>query len=520
MATRNYKKVNGRTLMQVGARWIDVTEFNSKQREDIYNQSSGGKGSKASQEYADKLRGKKPPTTSKKQPPSNVGDGLGSTDSRVKVDFNNPQSVIEGQKKENQQAAGDSNESKNPLQETDINGNTKTTKFDPVTGRAITEVKAGGLVDALQGGDKEAIARERARLGMSAYGTGDVSADRRRVEDGLIARYDEIYAPQKEKDYQKTRTELINSGFVPGSKAYNDQMFELDRRYNDAKSQYAAQALDRGLGEYKGLTEIDNSQRTQSVNEATAIGKQLNDQKPDFKAYEGTNVDPTNITGVWGQKETGKVSTANTAAQIAAAERARREEAALENARRQGESQGDPGAGQRAGEGLGGFASNQSAVANLGTQVNLPGSMVTGAPTQSTTVPAAGTQATLPGSTLNTTPAVNSNLPATGQLPGTMVTKPTSPPPTTDQNGNVVRSAAQYSPTSNAPTAGTMAGNQLNPSTPAIGTTPQANIKPVKQLVSNRNIATSPNRSTINTRGKYNPFGNKTGFLIGKNKAL
>ncbi len=547
MASYKYKKVNGRTLMQVGARWIDVTEFNEKQRDDIYKQSGGGKGSKASQEYADKLRGKKPDTKTKTPGPSNVGNNLGSGNPKVTADYGDENSVVNAQTQANKNAAGDSNESLNPLEQTDINGNKQKWKFDPVTGRSIGTTEAGDLVKALQEGDKEAIARERARLGLPAYGTGDVSADRKRVEDGLIARYDEIYAPQKEKEYQQTRTELINSGFVPGSKAYNDQMFELDRRYNDARSQYASQALDRGLAEYKGLTDVDISQRTQSSNEATAAGQQLKNLMPDFQPYKGSNVEAANITGVYGVKEGGTVSSANNKASIDAAEKARKEAAALENAQRQGQNQGDPGAGQRAGEGLGGLASNSSAVANLGTQVNLPGSTVSQSPTQSATTPALGTQGTLPGAALKTIPAATTdqngnvvfsaanyagpNPYGTNNIQEIIAKRQAMGVPDVGTPGpnDTVQSASEYNPNtvqtanSNNQATGTMSisspAPQIKPSTPSIGTTSKANVKPVATPPKNT-VYVQPKKSTIKVKAKYNPFGNKTGFLIGKNKAL
>lgn len=62
---------------------------------------------------------------------------------------------------------------------------------------------------------------------------GDFSADRRRVEEAIMSRYNDQFG----QDQEALRAQLASEGLVPGSEAYNERMGRLDRQRTDARMQ-------------------------------------------------------------------------------------------------------------------------------------------------------------------------------------------------------------------------------------------------------------------------------------------
>lgn len=68
---------------------------------------------------------------------------------------------------------------------------------------------------------------------MTNIGPQDYSADRRRVEDAMMSRFNEDFS----RDEAASQTRLVNQGLTPGSEAWNNEMTRLDRARNDARTQ-------------------------------------------------------------------------------------------------------------------------------------------------------------------------------------------------------------------------------------------------------------------------------------------
>ena len=95
-------------------------------------------------------------------------------------------------------------------------------------------------------------------------GIDDFSADRQRVEEAIYSRLN----PQLDRDRETLRTQLINTGFRPGTEGYNEAMSRADRQANDARMQ----AILSGGNEQSRLFGLGLQARQQSVGEVNNQG--------------------------------------------------------------------------------------------------------------------------------------------------------------------------------------------------------------------------------------------------------
>lgn len=176
-------------------------------------------------------------------------------------------------------------------------------------------------------------------------GASDFGAERRRVEDALMSRFNEDYGKQQEN----TISRLNNQGLQAGSTAYNDQLNNLERSRNDALAQavlaggqeqsrlfnLASQARGQQFGENQAQSSFYNTAqqqawqqalqnasmqnqarqqsigeqqllRSQPINEfATLLGLGGNIQTPTGSPGFGVNVQPTDVMGAYGLQQQG-----------------------------------------------------------------------------------------------------------------------------------------------------------------------------------------------------------------------
>jgi hypothetical protein len=115
-------------------------------------------------------------------------------------------------------------------------------------------------------------------------GVDDFSADRRRVEDALMARINEQY----DRDFEAQQGQLLQRGFAPGTQASNQRMQQLDRARNDAMfnalmagGQEQSRLFGMGLqARQQGIGEINN--QGQFANAAQAQGNAQNQGQAQF----------------------------------------------------------------------------------------------------------------------------------------------------------------------------------------------------------------------------------------------
>lgn len=91
---------------------------------------------------------------------------------------------------------------------------------------------------------------------------GGFSEDRRRVEDAMMARYDEAFA----RDQDAMRDRLASEGLMPGSEGWNERMAQLDRAKTDARMQAilaGGQEQSRMLGEARAAGQFSNAAQSQ-----------------------------------------------------------------------------------------------------------------------------------------------------------------------------------------------------------------------------------------------------------------
>lgn len=143
--------------------------------------------------------------------------------------------------------------------------------------------------------------------------TGDLEADRARIENEVFGRLTRGLAEQKANERQQMEQTLRNRGIPLGSKQFNDQMAEFDKRYDTQIANARATAAQLGGEEYSrnfGINEqlianqISQGQaiRNQNLGEASALqGMGTGLMTPQFQGYQGTSIDTTSPTDVYGQ---------------------------------------------------------------------------------------------------------------------------------------------------------------------------------------------------------------------------
>jgi hypothetical protein len=142
--------------------------------------------------------------------------------------------------------------------------------------------------------------------------TGDLNADRARIEGEVFGRLTRGLDAQKANENQAMEQTLRNRGIPLGSKQWNDQMAEFNKRYDtlnaDARAQAAQMGGDEfsrsfGIGEQLRANEYSeqSNARNQNLGEASALqGMGSGLMTPEFTGYQGTALDTTAPTDIYG----------------------------------------------------------------------------------------------------------------------------------------------------------------------------------------------------------------------------
>jgi hypothetical protein len=141
--------------------------------------------------------------------------------------------------------------------------------------------------------------------------TGDLAADRARIEEEVFGRLTRGLDERKGNEQQQMEQTLRNRGIPLGSKQWNDQMAEFNKRYDTQIADARAQAAQMGGEEYSrnfGINEqlianqISQGQavRNQNLGEASALqGMGTGLMQPQFQGYQGTTYNTPDVLGAF-----------------------------------------------------------------------------------------------------------------------------------------------------------------------------------------------------------------------------
>lgn len=200
---------------------------------------------------------------------------------------------------------------------------------DPVTGEITQEVKlsdpqqqileqgqnlttqgqqlASQTLSGLQAGfNPETIARTN---------TGDLAANRARIEEQVFGRLTRGLDEEKANERQQMEQILRNRGIPLGSKQFNDQMAQFDKRYDTRIANARAQAAEMGGAEYSRDFGINEQTIANQISQAQAIKNQnlaeaqayqgmgTGLMNPEFQGYQGTQYQAPDVLGAIGAKQ-------------------------------------------------------------------------------------------------------------------------------------------------------------------------------------------------------------------------
>ena len=143
--------------------------------------------------------------------------------------------------------------------------------------------------------------------------SGDLGANRSRIESEVFGRLTRGMDEQKANDSQQMESTLRNRGIPLGSKQWNDRMGQLDKRYDTQRADAQSQAVEMGGNEYSrdfGINEqlIANqisqgqSVRNQNLTEASALqGMGTGLMTPEFTGYQGAQYQAPDVLGAANQ---------------------------------------------------------------------------------------------------------------------------------------------------------------------------------------------------------------------------
>ena len=139
-------------------------------------------------------------------------------------------------------------------------------------------------------------------LDLSSLGSAPQYDDayRQQVSDAMLARQQ----PNIDRDEEALRTRLANQGITYGSQAFNDAQLSQGQRLNDLRlgidataGNEASRAYQNALtGRQQGISEM-TLQRSQPINELTALLGLGQVQNPQFQGVPQTGVANTDVTG-------------------------------------------------------------------------------------------------------------------------------------------------------------------------------------------------------------------------------
>lgn len=110
-----------------------------------------------------------------------------------------------------------------------------------------------------------------------------------KAEEALLARLN----PQLDRDREALRTQLINTGFRPGSEGYDQGMKRADEQSNDARMQ----AVISALSTRPQTIQEENFLRNIPLNELNALRSGSQVAMPQFQAFSGQNIQAPPIFG-------------------------------------------------------------------------------------------------------------------------------------------------------------------------------------------------------------------------------
>src|SRR6187551_77953 len=112
--------------------------------------------------------------------------------------------------------------------------------------------------------------------------------------------------PQLQRGWQQRESDLMNRGIMPGSEAYTREQQAFNQQKNDAYNQLILNGY--GQGQQSIL-----AQRNQPINEITALLSGSQVSQPNFVNTPQTNVQPTNVAGIYNDAFQNQMSAYNTA---------------------------------------------------------------------------------------------------------------------------------------------------------------------------------------------------------------
>lgn len=182
--------------------------------------------------------------------------------------------------------------------------------------------------------------------------TGDINKDRARIEDEVFARYTKDLDQNYDRDKQKLEAELVSRGvpLTPESVQYQRQMEELNKRYDNQRTDARQRAVEVGGQEFsrsfgigeqlRGNQLNEQSQiRTQQVGETQAFAGMGPGVKEDtfnpYQAFQPNLPDPTEIESAKANIQQGKDTVDINKQNAATAAKTSAEQIALERERNQ-----------------------------------------------------------------------------------------------------------------------------------------------------------------------------------------
>ncbi len=124
---------------------------------------------------------------------------------------------------------------------------------------------------------------QRSRFGLDGLtaipGAGDLTGERRRVEDSLYQRFADVNEPRFQRETAAKDQELRNQGLMPGSVGYKTAMDMVSQQQEDARRGARSQALGMGLDEQQGQFGMGLQSRQQQVGERSDLSRISGDER-------------------------------------------------------------------------------------------------------------------------------------------------------------------------------------------------------------------------------------------------
>ena len=143
--------------------------------------------------------------------------------------------------------------------------------------------------------------------------TGDLSADRQRMEQKLYDTFLDRMQPQFDREQERLEQQLANQGVPRGSEKYTKALDDMRQRQNDALMQASARATELGGQELRRSFDIGLEGRKQGIAEYTdqryapltelgsLRGQTYGVQQPSFTPQFTQATEPVDVAGIAGQ---------------------------------------------------------------------------------------------------------------------------------------------------------------------------------------------------------------------------